>query len=102
MSKKSRQSPPPAGDNQPKRAETEDELRERLHKEHKDELVKKQISNAENFDKSVLTLSTSALGFSVAFIKDFADLASASERWMLPLSWCLFGGAVVFTMFSFM
>lgn len=105
MSKKHRRGVAPNKNGDPSAAnapQDDTELRERLHKELKDELVKKQISNAENFDRSVLTLSTSALGFSVIFIKDFAPLASAHARWMLPLSWCLFGGAVVFTVVSFM
>ena len=50
----------------------------------------------------MLTISSSALGFSVAFIKDLAPLATAEMRWALIASWCFFGGAVVLTMVSFM
>ena len=53
------------------------EVRHKLFKETYDELVKKQISNSENFDRSILTLSTSGLGISLAFIKDFVPLATA-------------------------
>lgn len=80
----------------------ESELRERLFKDTYDELVKKQISNAENFDRSVLTLSASALGLSLAFVKDIEPLAQAHERYLLVLSWCLFGAAVISTMISFL
>lgn len=86
----------------PDEARLDKELRERLFRETKDELVKKQISNAENFDRSVLTLSSSALGFSVAFIKDLAPLGTADVRWALVGSWSLFGAAVILTMISFM
>lgn len=77
-------------------------IRERLYKDTYDELVKKQVSNSENFDRSVLTLSASALGFSLAFVKDFAPLAKADVRWLLVLSWCLFGAAVISTMASYL
>jgi hypothetical protein len=78
------------------------ELRERLHKEIYEELVKKQISNSENFDRSVLTFSASALGLSLTFVKDFAPLAQANARWILVLSWFLFGAAIISTMISFL
>lgn len=89
---------PPASTPEAKEAE----LRERLFKEHYDELVKKQISNSENFDKSVLTLSASGLGLSLAFVKDVTPLVQAYGRGLLILSWGLFGVAIVATIASFM
>ena len=77
-------------------------MRERLYKDHYDELVKKQISNSENFDRSVLTLSASGLGLSLAFIKDVAPIAQAHARGLLIGSWGLFGTAIVATIASFM
>lgn len=78
------------------------ELRERLFKESYDELVKKQISNSENFDRSVLTLSASGLGLSLAFIKDVAPLAKAFAIELLIVSWGLFGLSIIATIASFM
>lgn len=78
------------------------ERRQALFKETKEELVKKQISNSENFDRSVLTLSSSALGLSLAFTKDIAPFATAHARWALLASWVLFAAAIISTMASFL
>jgi hypothetical protein len=80
----------------------DNEVRERLFKESYEELVKKQISNSENFDRSVLTLSASGLGLSLGFIKDIAPLAHANGRELLISSWGLFGVAIIATIASFM
>ena len=77
------------------------ELRHRIFKETYDELVKKQISNSENFDRSILTLSTSGLGISLAFLKDFVPLATAQVKLSLLLSWALFAIAIISTIGSF-
>lgn len=66
------------------------------------ELVKKQTSNSENYDRSVLTLSASGLGLSLAIIKDVAPLATAEYRWALVVSRWLFGATIVTTMTSFL
>ena len=78
------------------------EQRERLFKDSYDELVRKQISNSENFDRSVLTLSASGLGLSLAFLKDIVPLAQTHARWVLVVSWALFCIAIVATITSFM
>ncbi len=75
--------------------------RNRLFKEAYDELVKKQISNSENFDRSILTLSTSGLGISLAFIKDLVPLSTAHLKEALMLSWLLFAIAIISIMGSF-
>lgn len=95
-------SPPGPATESPATAQDDTEMREKLYGTARDELIKKQISNAENFDKSVLTISSSALGFSVAFIKDLAPLATAEFRWALVGSWWLFGAAVILTIVSYM
>jgi hypothetical protein len=64
-------------------------------------LCKRQQSNAENYDKAVLTLSTAALGFSVGLLKDFIRLGSAVLPWSLYVSWGTLTMAVVATIISF-
>lgn len=81
-------------------AEKETDLRRALFNDTYAELVKKQISNAENLDRSVLTLSASALGLSLTFIKDIVKLPQAHTLWALVFSWCLFGVSVVSTIIS--
>ena len=81
--------------------QTPDETREKLYSELKVELYKRQLSNSENFDKSVLTYAVAGLGLSLGFLKDFIPITSAAFGWLLYMSWALFVFAVVLTMISF-
>jgi len=76
--------------------------RQRIHSEIRQDLLKRQLSNAENFDKAILSLSTAGLGFSLAFIKDILPLSNAAHMILLHVSWFLFGAAIVSTVLSFM
>lgn len=67
----------------------------------REEIEKRQLSNTENYDKAVLSLATAFLGFSLAFLKDFVSFHDASLNFLLPLSWALFGLAIMATIASF-
>lgn len=81
---------------------SDNEERKKLHAELKAELFKRQLSNSENFDKSVLAYSTAALGFSIGFLKDFVPITKAAYAWLLYTSWAAFVVSVVFTISSFL
>ena len=73
--------------------------RELLYEKTREELLDRQLSNSQLYDRAILTLSTSALGLSIAFIKDiFPDLET---RCFLIASWCLFSFAIISTILSF-
>jgi len=74
----------------------------KLFSEMRAELAKIRLSNAENFDKSVLTYSTAGLAFSLGFLKDFVPINQAAQPWLLYLSWAMFVACVVSTMSSFL
>lgn len=86
-----------AGQTQPDYAE----LRQKLYGETRADLLKRQLSNSENADRAVLTVSTAALGFSLAFLKDVVPLQNAVHVWLLYGSWSLFGAAILATLASF-
>lgn len=67
----------------------------------RDDVLRRQLSNTENFDKAVLSLSTAFLGFSLAFLKDFTPFKEAVLAPLLPISWALFGLSIVATITSF-
>jgi len=67
----------------------------------RDDILRRQLSNTENYDKAVLSIATAFLGFSLAFLKDFVHYAEAAHAYLLPLSWSLFGFAIVATIGSF-
>jgi hypothetical protein len=82
---------------------TPDELDDskKLLAETRADLLKRQLSNAENYDKSILTLSSAALGFSLAFLKDFVPIESATWSRALYVSWYAFAAAIVVTVLSY-
>lgn len=106
MSKRNRQKPAPtvtavvtaAGQSA---EEIESALRVKAYDEFRRELTVKQNSNSENYDKSILTLSSAGLGLSLAFIKDIVPLGQVDDRSLLLWSWAFFAVAIVITLCSF-
>jgi hypothetical protein len=70
-------------------------------KDARTELLKRQLSNAENYDKAILTLSSAALGLSIGFLKDSFQLSYASNAWALYSSWYVLIGSIVLTIVSY-
>jgi hypothetical protein len=58
-------------------------------------------SSADSFDKSMMTLSSGALGVSLAFIKDIVPLERALWLNLLRVSWLAFAICIVITVLSF-
>jgi len=77
------------------------EERKRLYERHREELSKRQISNAENLDKSILTYSAAGLALSLGFLKDFIPISQAKYAWMLYGSWAGFTFAIVTVIASY-
>ena len=77
------------------------ELRQKLYAEARTDLLKRQLSNSENADRAILSVSTAALGFSLAFLKDIIRLNEAEYGFLLYLSWAFFVFSVVLTLISF-
>lgn len=82
-------------------AGSSENTRSKIYDEYRRELTVKQNSNSENYDKSILTLSSAGLGLSLAFIKDIVPLARVQDLSMLLTSWGCFAAAIVVTLFSF-
>ena len=80
---------------------SEYELRLRLYGETRADLLKRQLSNSENADRAILSVSTAALGFSLAFLKDIVSLQDAVFPLLPYLSWVLFMLSIVVTLLSF-
>lgn len=62
---------------------TEDEI----VAEYRGLLTKTEQESQADLDKAILTLSGGALGFSVAFTKDFVGTAQATATWVLLAAW---------------
>ena len=79
----------------------DNKARQELYAKTRDDLLKRQLSNSENADRAVLTVSAAALGFSLAFIKDIVPLGTAAYTALLYLSWLCFVLAIIITLVSF-
>ena len=75
--------------------------RKRLHERHRDDLSKRELSNAENLDKSILTYSGAGLALSLGFLKDFIPISKAQFSWALYGSWIFFTLAMVLVIASY-
>lgn len=82
-------------------ARTSEKHRNELYTAHQNEIWKRQVSNADNLDKTILASSTASLAFSLAFLKDFVPINEASWAALLYGSWFVFGSASVVTILSF-
>lgn len=90
----------PVGDPKPETAETE--RRWDLHAQHKSRIWEDIQSSTDSFDQSLLTLSSGALGLSLAFIKDIVPLADAVWISLIFASWIAFALCILTTVTSFL
>jgi hypothetical protein len=79
----------------------EQERREKLYDDHRKQAWEDLHSSTDNFDKSILTLSSGALALSLSFIKDIVPLGHAAWRLLLYLSWGCFGLCILLTVLSY-
>jgi heme/copper-type cytochrome/quinol oxidase subunit 4 len=76
-------------------------IRNEIFAKYREDVLRRQLSNTESYDKAVLSLGTAFLGFSMAFLKDFVSYKDATLAALLPVSWSLFCLSIVATIVSF-
>ncbi|RZN52413.1 hypothetical protein [Escherichia sp. E13S3] len=69
---------------------------------YKAEVEKRELSNTDNYDKHILTLSSAGLAISLTVFKDIAPQGQTAHIWLLFSAWVLFGCAILSTIFSFL
>jgi len=67
----------------------------------RDELLKRDLSNTENYDKSILTLSAAALGLSLTAIRFIVPLETAEHLWLVIWGWILLLGSIFSSLAAF-
>lgn len=75
---------------------------EALYGSYLAEVEKRELSASEQFDKSVLTISSAGLGLSLTLLKDVIQLDRAMYLPTLYASWVCFVGAILCTLLSFL
>ena len=73
-----------------------------LYVKEEEDLSKRDLSNIENLDKAILSLSSGGLGLSLVFIKNVIELSKANYVWVLHLSWLMFVLAITSTLLSYL
>ncbi|WOD14419.1 hypothetical protein [Paraburkholderia kirstenboschensis] len=69
---------------------------------YRTEIDKRHLSNAENFDKAILTYANAGLGLSIAIFKDALTRTDCTGRLLLESSWGGFTLPIVFVIASFL
>lgn len=77
------------------------EWKERVeqYRQFRDDLWKRQLSNAENFDKAILTLSSAAIGLSMTFLSKYEN--ELSNSCFLYIGWILQVSSIIATLASY-
>ena len=73
-----------------------------LYVKEEEDLSKRDLSNVENLDKAILSLSSAGLGLSLVFIKNVVELSKANHVWVLNGSWLMFVLAIRSTLLSYL
>ena len=73
-----------------------------LYVKEEEDLSKRDLSNVENLDKAILSLSSAGLGLSLVFIRNVVKLAEANYVWILHVSWLMFVLAITSTLLSYL
>lgn len=75
--------------------------RREIYQEYRRDILKRQLSNTENLDRQILTLSSSILGITITFIKNVVPVDKAILVPLLIASWGLLTFAIISTLISF-
>ncbi|RLA57869.1 MAG: hypothetical protein DRQ78_12925 [Epsilonproteobacteria bacterium] len=77
------------------------EENKKLYNEYYKDINSRILSNIENYDKAILSLSVTMLGLSIAFIKNIVSFENVKDLIILEYSWLFLVLAVISTIVSF-
>ena len=89
-------------DNLIERSDEEQRQSTGIYNSFRDELLKRQLSNTENYDKSILTLSSAGLAISLTFINSIVPLKHASHIWLMKCSWIFFLLSILISLMAYL
>ena len=84
------------------RTEQEQRRATEMFDSFRDELLKRDLSNTENYDKSILTLSAAALGLSLTTIRFIVPFETAEHIWLVIWGWILLLGSIISSLSAFL
>lgn len=88
-----------------KKAQTEaaDQLKD-YHKhldEYRSTLVTFEQKSQDDFDKTIIALSSGSLGVSISFIHDYLGAKVPIQNWLLLIAWILWSSSLISVLVSF-
>ena len=75
--------------------------RELLDRRYQD-LSERQLSNTQSYDRTILTLSSTLLGFSIAAVRFIAPVDAIVAPCLIVVAWSLLGLTVVLSIIAFL
>lgn len=84
------------------RTPEDQKIADTLFDKFRDDLLKRELSNTENYDKAILTLSSASLGFSLTAVKFIVPIATATHKWLLISGWFLLVLSVIFSLAAYL
>lgn len=83
------------------RTEEEQKRANEIHDKFRDDLLKRQLSNTENYDKTILTLSSSGLAISLTFLNFIIPRGSANFLWIIQTAWICFLLSIILSLIAY-
>lgn len=74
--------------------------RRQVYEKVREDLLKRSLSNSESFDRAVLSLAASIIGFTTVFLKDIKESTSSTTHIALKIGIWLLALAVITTILS--
>ena len=73
-----------------------------IHDKSREDLLKRQLSNNESYDKAILSLSSAGLALSLTAVKFVIPLNKATDVWALKASWVFFLVTVILSLSAYL
>jgi hypothetical protein len=73
-----------------------------MHDAFRNELLKRQLSNTENYDKSILTLSSAGLAISLTFLKFIVPAEKTEMLILIKASWLFFLMSIIVSLIAYL
>ncbi len=73
-----------------------------IYIKEREQLVKSELNQSQQFDKYILTLSSGIFSLSIVFIEKIAINPEANTIWLLVTSWVVFSLSILSTLTSFL
>ncbi|MEP1551790.1 MAG: hypothetical protein ABJJ44_12050 [Paraglaciecola sp.] len=84
------------------RNQEDQKVADELFDKFRDDLLARELSNSEGYDKAILALSSASLGFSLTAIKFIVPIDTAIHIWLLILCWALLVLSVIFSLSAYL